>query len=422
LNALVGPCRSLSGEITAPPSKANTHRALIAALFSRGVTELINPLQCDDTNATVNAVTSLGAKVSREASNWSVSGNGMLSVPQCPIECGESGVTLRFMIPIVSLVGERVVLSANRNLMRRPLNPLTEALKQLRVSVIIEDDKVLVEGSPEGGIVSIRGDVSSQFVSGLLFAGSLMDRGLDLELTTPLESCNYVRLTLEIMKQHGIKVESNREMTRIGITPGQRYSATRHFIHGDYSSAAFTLAAAAVTRSTVLVRDLQQSQVEPDAIILQILSRMGATTGFLGNGVALEGGRLKGISVNIQDSPDLGPILAVLGSYATGETRITGAARLRFKESDRLATITSELDALGARVTETEDGFSIRGPSDLQGGVVQSHRDHRIAMALTVAALGASGDVIIKDSECVSKSYPNFFGDLRSLGVEIIEQ
>lgn len=382
----------------------------------------MNPLQCDDTNATADAVTSLGAEVTRERGSWSVSSNGLLRAPRHGIDCGESGVTLRFMIPIVSLTGERVLLRANQNLIRRPLKPLEEALKQLQVSVVIEDNSVLVEGQPKGGIVSIRGNVSSQFISGLLFAGSLMDNGLDLELTTPLESRNYVTLTLEIMKQHGIKIESNREMTRIEITPGQKYSTTRHVIHGDYSSAAFTLAAAAATRSRVLVRDLRQSQSEPDAILLQILSRMGVATKFFDDGVITEGGQLKGASVDIHDSPDLGPILAVLGCYAEGETRISGAARLRYKESDRLATITSELGALGARIKEGEDGLTIQGPSYLRGGVVQSHNDHRVAMALTIAALGASEDVIITDAECVSKSYPNFFGDLESLGVEIIEQ
>jgi 3-phosphoshikimate 1-carboxyvinyltransferase len=422
LNALVRPLRSLSGEITAPPSKANTHRALIAGLFSEGITELVNPLQCDDTNATATAITSLGAEVNREAHEWNVHSNGMLSAPQHVIDCGASGVTLRFMIPIVSLTGQRVLLEANHSLIRRPLKPLQEALKQLHTRVAIKSNSIIVEGQPDGGNVSIRGDVSSQFISGLLFAGSLMDNGLRLEVTTPLESRNYVTLTLGIMEQHGIKIESNREMTRMEIAPGQKYSASRHLIHGDFSSAAFTLAAAAATNSRVLVRDLQQSQSEPDVILLQILLKMGASIRFLKDGVIIEGGQLKGASIDIRDSPDLGPILAVLGCYAEGETRIIGARRLRYKESDRLATITSELSALGANITEAEDGLTIRGPCHLQGGVVQSHSDHRIAMALSIAALGASRDVIITDAECVSKSYPKFFEDLRSLGVEVSEQ
>lgn len=295
-------------------------------------------------------------------------------------------------------------------------------MKQLQVNVITKRDSILVDGRPRGGTANLRGDVSSQFVSGLLFAGSLMDKGLDLELTTPLESRNYVALTIEIMRQHGVEVDSNPEMTRIRVAPGQKYLPAKHIIHGDYSSAAFTLAAAAITHSTVRVRDLRQSQSEPDAIILQILSQMGASTKFLEDDVVLEGSHLKGTLVDIHDSPDLGPILAVLGCYGEGETRITGAARLRYKESDRLAAITSELGALGARITQAENELVIQGPSRLQGGVVRSHNDHRIAMALTIAALGASTDVIITDTECISKSYPNFFGDLKSLGVEIIEE
>jgi 3-phosphoshikimate 1-carboxyvinyltransferase len=418
----VRPHHLLSGEITAPPSKAITHRALIAALLSDGITQLVNPLECDDTNATANAATALGAKVNRETSSWNVESNGTVGAPRHPINCGESGVTLRFMIPIVSLTGRRVSLMSSQNLMRRPIQPLEEALKQLKVNVIVEGNSILVDGRPKGGTASLRGDVSSQFVSGLLFAGSLMDKGLSLQLTTPLESKNYVALTIEIMKQHRVEVESNPEMTQINVASGQKYFPTKHIIHGDYSSAAFILAAAAVTGSTVRIHDLRQSQSEPDATILQILSQMGASTKFLKDDVVLEGDHLKGTSVDIHDSPDLGPILSVLACYSEGETHITGAARLRYKESNRLATITSELGVLGAKITQTENELIIQGPSRLLGGVVRSHNDHRIAMALTIAALGASTDVIITDAECISKSYPNFFGDLKSLGVEILEE
>lgn len=422
MNVTVVPCRSLSGETTAPPSKASTHRALIAGLLSNGITELANPLSCDDTNATANAVSALGAQLNIETDRWTIHSTGKLSAPLYPIDCGESGVTLRFTIPLVSLTGEKVALRASESLMHRPLEPLEEALEQLHVKVLVRGCTILVEGGPpKGGSVKIRGDVSSQFVSGLLFAGCLMDNGLELLLTTPAESRNYVLLTTEIMRQHGVRVQSNQDMTRLEIAPGQKYSPTRHRIHGDYSSAAFILAAAAITHSKVLVHDLPPTQLEPDSAFLKILSQMGAKIGFVDDRVTIEGRELKGIHVDIRDSPDLGPILAVLGCYAEGETLITGAARLRYKESDRLASITSELAAIGARITETEDGLLVHGPSPLRAGEVQSHKDHRIAMALAVAALGASGNVAIRDAECVTKSYPTFFQDLGSVGVKTIE-
>jgi 3-phosphoshikimate 1-carboxyvinyltransferase len=406
----------------APPSKASTHRALIAGLLSSGTTELANPLLSDDTNATANAISALGAQVNLEADRWTVHSTGKLSAPRFPIDCGESGVTLRFMIPIVSLTGEKSVLRASESLMRRPLEPLEEALEQLHVRVLIRGGTILVKGDPpEGGSVTMRGDVSSQFISGLLFAGCLMDNGLELLLTTPAESRNYVLLTTEIMRQHGVRVQSNQDMTRFEIAPGQKYLPTMHRIHGDYSSAAFILAAAAITHSKVLVHDLPPTQLESDSVFLKILSQMGAKIEFVDDIVIIEGRELTGIHVDIRDSPDLGPILAVLACYAEGETLITGAARLRYKESDRLASITSELAAIGAHITETEDGLLVHGPSRLRAGEVQSHKDHRIAMALAVAALGASGKVAIRDAECVTKSYPTFFQDLRSVGVKTIE-
>jgi 3-phosphoshikimate 1-carboxyvinyltransferase len=325
------------------------------------------------------------------------------------------------MIPIVSLTGGKVVMKAQERLMRRPLEPLAKAMGQLGVRVTHDGGLVDVEGGPpKGGSIRIRGDVSSQFISGLLFAGPLLKDGLGLELTSPLESRHYVTLTMETMKQHGIKVQSNKKMSHFKILPSQRYCPAPHRISGDYSSAAFALSAAAITNSKVLVRNLTRTKAEPDAVLIEILSQMGAEATIVEDGVLVNGGRLKATDINLRDSPDLGPVTAVLGCYAEGETRISGAARLRYKESDRLAAITSELSSLGASIIETEDGLILRGPSNLSGGIVRSHGDHRIAMALSVAALGANGNVVIEDAECVSKSYPNFFDDLRSLGVGIV--
>jgi 3-phosphoshikimate 1-carboxyvinyltransferase len=181
------------------------------------------------------------------------------------------------------------------------------------------------------------------------------------------------------------------------------------------------MSAAAITKSRVLIRGLSRLETEPDAAFVKLLSQMGARTVFSDGGVSVEGGILEATSIDLRDNPDLGPIFAVLGSYAEGETEIAGAARLRYKESDRLSTIATELNALGANIRETSDGLVVHGPTLLSGGCVHSHGDHRIAMALSVAALGAREKVVIEGAECVSKSYPNFFDDLRSLGVEVVE-
>ena len=422
MNVTIGPTPALSGEVRAPPSKAQTHRALFGGLLSNGTTIIHNPLSCDDTEATAAAVTSLGANLERSLEGWRVRSTGHLSAPQGKIECGESGVTLRFTIPIASLVGTDVWLKGSETLMRRPIQPLIESMKQLSAEISVRGTDVLVKAGPsKGGSVELPGNVSSQFISGLLLAGPLMEEGLRLKLTSPLESRGYVSMTIETMKRHGISVEINDEMSSYQIMPGQIYRPTEHTIPGDYSSAAFLMAAAAVTRSKILILGLSRDRADPDSAFLEILGRMGVTTRFTSDALYAEGRALKGVNADITDCPDLGPIIATLGCYAEGETRITGAGRLRYKESDRLSVIRSELKVLGAEIGELDSGLLLSGPASLHGGTVDSHGDHRIAMALSIAALNASGPVLIRNAECVNKSYPTYFDDIRALGVNVIE-
>jgi 3-phosphoshikimate 1-carboxyvinyltransferase len=415
------PGSQISGEIFAPPSKAQTHRALVAGLLSDGTTTITNPLSCDDTQATASAITTLGAKLNQSRGKWVVESDGVPKSTPNAIDCRESGVTLRFIIPVASLTGAEIVLKAREALMRRPLGPLINAMHQLNIQVDVEKGKVSVrDGPPVGGIVTIPGNISSQFISGLLFAGPIMEKGISLRLTSTLESRGYVSLTIETMKKHGVEVHCREEMSVIEVPRNQRYSAAEHEIQGDFSSAAFALSAAAITNSKLIVKGLSDISSEPDASFLEILARMGIEAKHNGGEVSIRGGDLKAAHIDIHDTPDLGPIAAVLGCYAKGQTRISGASRLRYKETDRMAAITTELNSLGARITETPDELIINGPTSLRGGSVRSHGDHRIAMALSIAALGASGGVTIEDSECVSKSYPDFFEDLQSIGVEVV--
>lgn len=421
MNVTITPTEALSGEITAPPSKARTHRALFGGLLSNGVTTIQNPLACTDTEATANAIAGLGASVDKEVNAWVIRSNGQLTTSAKEIDCNESGVTLRFVIPIASLTGAKTTLAGKQGLIRRPIEPLVQAMSQLGVKVVASLEGVRIEGPPpKGGVVNIRGDVSSQFISGLLFAAPRMKEGLRIQLTSSLESRNYVLLTIETMKRHGIGVEFNSELSRFVVSSGQQYESAAHLIPGDYSSGAFAMAAAAITESKLLIRGLAKENSEPDSEIVEILSKMGAHASFLPEGVQVEGTPLMATKVNIRDCPDLGPVMAILACFADGFTRITGASRLRYKESDRLVAITSELKSLGAEIEETGDGLNVHGPCSLKGGFVHSHGDHRIAMALGVAALRAEDPVTIQDAECVTKSYPTFFDDLRSLGVEVV--
>lgn len=421
MKVTVSPLSQLAGKIFAPPSKAQTHRALFAGLMTKGTTSLRNPLESDDTEATVRAIVATGAKVEKSSDTWTVKSGGTLRAPDNDIDCGESGVTMRFMIPILSLTGSTVTLRGKESLLRRPIEPLSSAMRQLGIELTLGKDRVTIEGEvPKGRMIQIRGDVSSQFVSGLLFAGTMMANGLRIMMTSKLESQSYVSLTIRMIKEHGVEIKTNDGMTQFEIPPGQVYLPANHEIQGDYSSAAFFLAAAALTNSPLLVSNLQADSLEPDSELIRFMNVMGIRTAFQDDGLRVEGGSLKGRELDITNCPDLGPILAVLACFAQGQTRITGAARLRYKESDRLATISSELSSLGADIKETGDGLVLKGPSSLRGGTVRSHGDHRIAMALSVAALRANGKVTIEQAESVSKSYPRFFYDLRSLGVEVL--
>ena len=346
-------------------------------------------------------------------------GLGRPQVPRDIVNCGESGVTMRFVIPILSLTGAESYVKGRESLMHRPIEPLANALEQINVRVTIDKGIITVHGAPaEGGELTIRGDVSSQFISGLLLAGTLMRRGLTVNVSSSLESRNYVLLTIEALKRHGIHVRFDGNMSRLEIPHGQKFSPATHKVTGDFSAASYPLAAAAITKSPVMVQNLEKS-LEPDSAIIDILTQMGATVKLQGDTVQVENARLKGTAVDLRNCPDLGPIVAVLGCYAEGETEITGAARLRYKESDRLSAMRTELNSLGAHVKETDEGLIMNGPTAFKGGQVYAHNDHRIAMALSVAALGSRGDVMIEGAECVSKSYPNYFEEMRTIGMEV---
>jgi len=423
LNVTLTPCRTIAGEIVAPPSKAQTHRALFAALLSTGKTTIENPLLCDDTRATVDSVIALGATLESSKDRWIVTGNGQPRHPPRPIEVGESGVTLRFTIPIASLTGGDVQLNCKDSLLRRPIQPLVDSMRELGVDLATTEHAVNIQGGPPtGGGVHVQGDVSSQFISGLLLAGPLMPKGLELKITSTLESRGYVSLTINTMKQHGIEVEVENQMSTIRVEPGQTYRNATHTVPGDYSSAAFPMAAAAITSSNLLISGLSRENLEPDSVFTEVLSEMGIETRHSPGGVRIESGRLKAISVDVSDCPDLAPAIAVLGCYAEGETQIGGVRRLYYKESSRLEAIKSELKTLGAEISIVDGRLIVNGPCTLKGGIVDSHGDHRIAMALSVAALHARGPVTVRNGECVSKSYPGFFNDLRLLGVNVIER
>jgi 3-phosphoshikimate 1-carboxyvinyltransferase len=273
-----------------------------------------------------------------------------------------------------------------------------------------------------GGKTSMQGDVSSQFVSGLMFACPMARRDTEITLTTPLESRSYVQMTREVLGQHGIELFISEDFRQLRIPSGQMYKPWNHRVPGDFSSAAFLLAAAAITRSKVTVKNLDYETTQGDKAIVGILKRMDAKGKVCSNEVEIEGGSslLRAVDVNAQNVPDLVPVCTVLACYAKGTSKIHDARRLRYKESDRLLSLYTELGKMGADITMNESSLTVKGPCMLHGAVIDPHNDHRIAMACAIAALGARGETKIQDAECVKKSYPGFFKDLRVLGGDVV--
>ena len=435
VDVIVKKTERLSGEVYAPPSKSYTQRMLIAAALSNGEGKVSNPLLSEDTEATLRAVTALGAETKFEEHCWSIKGSTPIQNAKAPIDCGESGATLRFMVPIAALAPDPSILVFKDSLERRPIEPLLKSLDELGAKArtkkihIKENgkektkDAVFVEGGGIlGGQTSIAGNVSSQFISGLMFACPMAKVDTEILLTTPLESADYVKMTTDVLEAHDVRVEIYDDFKRIVIPANQTYKPRDCRVPGDFSSAAFLLAAAAITNSRVQVNDLDNENAQGDKAILGILKQMGVDGRVCENSVEIDGTgcQLVPLNINARNTPDLVPVCAALACYAKGASKISGAQRLRLKESDRLSVLYSELSKMGAQVKMDLSGLTVRGPCALHGAVIDPHNDHRIAMACAVAALGAEGQTTIQNAECVRKSYPQFFTHLKQIGAEIV--
>ncbi len=399
----------------------------IAALLSFGVSRISRPLISNDTEATLNAIKSLGAKVNKEKGCWTVFGTESLEAQVSPIDCGESAATLRFMVPVAALAHGSSRFLFSKSFEERPIEPLLQSLKELGAETQFGtvDGKACVKvegGGIKGGRTNIPGNVSSQFISGLMFACPLAQRDTKITITSPLESKGYVEMTRQVLTEHGIKVSISKDFSQIQIPSNQTYKPCDHLVSGDFSSAAFLLAAAAITSSNVVVNNLQHKLVQGDKAIIGILKQLGVNGEVCNDKIEIRGTGepLKALIVDSRDTPDLVPVYAVLACCADGNSRIQGVQRLRLKESDRLQSLHLELGKMGAAIVVESDSLTINGPCKLHGTEIDPRNDHRIAMACAVAALVAEGETTIHNAEVVQKSYPGFFVDLKSLGVDVI--
>ena len=405
----------VSGEVAVPPSKSYTHRAItISALGPGGSVK--RPLLSADTRATIAAAEALGARIEGEEQLMVAGVSGEPSTPDDVIGVDNSGTTLRIISAVAALT-DGAVLTGDASIRRRPNGPLLKSLNDLGAEAfsIKKNDcaPLVVRGRIRGGRTVLDGRVSSQFLSALLISCPLAEDDAEIVIDGELKSRPYAEITLEMLEEAGAEVETDFE--RFFIPGGQRYRLEDYTVPGDFSSASYLLAAAAVTGSRLAVRGLRPSR-QGDSAIVSILRDMGAKISWdqEKGDLVIDGGDLEGVEVDASLTPDLVPTIAVLGSLARGKTVVKNAEHVRHKETDRLSAMAMELSKMGADIEERPDGLVIEG-GRLEGARVSGHHDHRIVMALTVAGL-AAGDTRIDTAESVSVSYPSFFEDMARIG------
>lgn len=405
----------LNGSVMVPPSKSVAHRAIICASLASGACRVSTLDMSDDMKATIGCMEALGLRYSLN--------NGVLTTSSIIkkqdnilLDAFESGSTLRFLIPIALALYDAVTFTGHGRLVSRPLEPYYDIFKEQGINYSTTNGilPLTVNKGLRSGKFCLPGNVSSQFVTGLLFALPLLTGNSSIELSTPLESVGYVDLTLDILAAFGIEIEHNN-YNNFSIRGSQSYKPCDYLVEADYSQAAFWLVAGAIG-NRVSLNGLNKDSKQGDAEIIDIIRQFGGRIEYSASSIAAVPCNTHGITIDVSQIPDLVPILAVLAAFSEGETRIINAARLRIKESDRLEAITEGLNKMGARVTQLPDALIINGVCELKGAQVDSYNDHRIAMALSIAATRAKGDTIIKNSGSINKSYPNFYKDFAALG------
>lgn len=416
----------LKGEVKIPPSKSMAHRAIICAALSDGLCIIENIDYSDDIIATIDAMNSLGAKIVKHKDYIEVIGaygSNEKAKETRVIDCNESGSTLRFLVPISLLFKGSSKFIGRGNLGKRPLTTYYNIFERQGIEYSYEEGNLnlVINGELKPGTFEVEGNVSSQFITGLLFTLPLLKEGSKIIITTEMESKGYIDLTLRAMSDFGVEIINNNYREFI-IKGNQKYNAKNYRVEGDYSQAAFFLCADSLGNE-VLCKDLDLNSLQGDKEVIDILERMNVV--FNANDIGVKGttnGELTSTVIDGSQCPDIIPVLTSVAALTKGTTEIINAGRLRIKECDRLAAVTSELNKLGAKIIEKEDGLVVTGVEKLQGGVeVWSHKDHRIAMTLAIASTRCEKPIVIKDYECIAKSYPNFFEDFKALGGNVHE-
>lgn len=419
------------GNITVPPSKSAAHRALLCAALSKGKTTVFNISESKDMEAMLNAVRALGASAvyDREKKSVLFEAGPLRCGEGTEINCLESGNTLRFIVPVAAALGGEWLFTGGGRLPERPMSVYQELFPRHGVEYQpcckdpTKNLPLRLSGKLTPGVYKLPGNISSQFISGLLFALPMLEEDSEIVLTSHLESKGYVDLTVSVLRDFGVSIEKTGTGWKI---PGkQSYDARDYTVEGDWSQAAFFLSMAALSPKGAVVRlhGLDRDSVQGDKACVECFNGFGLRTEWQDDILTVWNpnadqpfGGLHGITIDASQINDLVPALTVCGALCRGETRITHAERLRLKESDRLAAMEEAINSLGGQARAVEDGLIIQGVPFFQGGTAQGQNDHRVVMALAAGALRCEGEIGVTDEHSIQKTYPNFFEDFRSLG------
>lgn len=392
----------LKGTVTIPPSKSVAHRMIIGAALAGGCSEITNLSPSADITATIECMKALGAEIEFNGEKAIV--NGIKNIPNSAVlNCNESGSTLRFLIPVAAALGVETEFIGGGKLPTRPLTPFYTEFPKHGITFEMSDNgtnlPLKIKGKLQSGRYEIDGGISSQFITGLLFALPLLDGDSEIVLTSPLQSAPYVNITIEALKTYGCEIKPTEN--GFYVKGNCDFKACNSRIEGDFSQSAFFYTANSLG-SDIELKDLNPNSAQGDKLIAEICYNFDKSN--------------EAFELDCSDVPDLVPILTVLSSFGKGTTRLTNVARLRIKECDRLAAMEDCLNRVGGSVRAFDDYIEIDGVGSLKGGEIDAYNDHRIAMSIAIAATISEAPIIIKGAECVSKSYPDFFDVYRSLG------
>ncbi|MCF7923932.1 MAG: 3-phosphoshikimate 1-carboxyvinyltransferase [Candidatus Izimaplasma sp.] len=404
------------GEINVPPSKSMLHRAIISASLANGTSKISNVIFSEDIKATIAAFKQLGVDIKTNKYTLEISRNKSLTYSGKEIiNCNESGSTLRFLIPI--LANEKGIrFTGKTTLMTRPLSVYETIFKENNYDFIKKNNTLYLNNEFKAGNYIIPGNISSQFITGLLFALPLKKYDSQIEITGVFESQNYVEMTIDILKKFGIEITKDNNI--FYIKGNQEYKATDIIIESDYSQLAF-FAVAGVINGDIKINNAKLNSLQPDKAIIKIIKQMNGNITIKDGSYHFNKSETKGIDIDVSQYPDIAPILSILAGLSNGKTNILNAKRLKIKETNRLEASYDVLKKLGVNVKIGDDSLSIIGQNKFIGNEFNSYNDHRMVMSIAIASLRNNQPITINNAEAINKSYPTFFEDLHSLGIKI---